>query len=916
MLVPKKSFALVLLFVGGALWRAPTPQLPRWSDPSTWQGGGVPGPGANVHIPAGQTIVLDTLTAPLDALRIEGTLRTDPSLGVDVAITANAIEVLGTGVLEIGTPAAPFAPRATLTLTGARGTHTPRLEDNGLDNDGASRSIRVSSGGTLRLWGATPPKLRSKLDDHALAGDTRLHLADPVWWRAGDRIAISTTDFYGVGQTEILTLAADSLGQAWIDLTTPLQSGRWGKLQYPMNAPIGGSSMSLVPAPFTPSRPSLPRVLDERAEVVALSRNIVIQGANDSAWTAQGFGVHVMVMGRESTAQVRGVEFRRCGQRQAMGRYPFHWHMLSWTPANQQGIGGGTFLGDVDSRAHVLRDSAIWGSENRGVTIHGTCGATVDNVFAVDIKGHAFFLEDGSEARNTLRDCVAMQVRDPGPATRMKVHDSEASGFWLTHPDNTVLGNTASDCQGRGLWNSYASACFGLSRNAPVHPNTVAAVRYADNTGHGNRLQGITTEFVVVDEHGNTGGQRYQPATPFTMSRNIVWKNNGGGYLNRIGNGSYFDWVAADNNTRDFQGQAINAKLQGALLVCRSLNSVTPFGDPRRIALASYHNQLDIMDIVAIDYPFVPPTITANSQFVYGGGVFDQSDLYTRSIGLGSYRNSGWQLINSHAGYITPPPAFDGFPLTTPYVNKYRYWSLPGAIWDPFGYWGPAGNYLIPNHAFYTHADPNLVAVAPAGSNGWSTPTPFYGVHAVVLNNENPQPWMGPSLVALRLARLDAAGNTVGEHTIGTPALSAFFPGMRSFSIARGGTYRLSLPDGQMPSSELRVSMHNAWRANDWFVMGLPWPGTVRAAGRYDAGFDGLSVPQKLTQNKTRLFVNRGHSLADVLADPTGVTLWQDSANNLVWVKPVGGMALNVYGYDGRSDESLQRVHAIRIYPN
>ena len=52
------------------------------------------------------------------------------------------------------------------------------------------------------------------------------------------------------------------------------------------------------------------------------------------------------------------------------------------------------------------------------------------------------------------------------------------------------------------------------------------------------------------------------------------------------------------------------------------------------------------------------------------------------------------------------------------------------------------------------------------------------------------------------------------------------------------------------------------------------------------------------------------------LADPTGVTLWQDSANNLVWVKPVGGMALNVYGYDGRSDESLQRVHAIRIYPN
>jgi hypothetical protein len=890
------------------------PALPHWSDPATWQGGGIPGPGANVHIPAGQAIVLDTLTAPLDQLRIEGALLTDSTLGVDVGITANTIEVLAGGVLQIGTASDPFRRRATITLTGPRGVHTTRAEDNGLDNDGLSRAVRVYDGGTLRLNGAVPASTRTKLDENALGGDFTLTLFDAVGWRAGDRIAISTTDFYGVGQTEMLTLASDSNGRT-LQTTTFLQSARWGKLQFPLDAPIGGHAMSFWRGPFTPHRATTARQLDERADVVLLSRNIVIQGADDAAWQTQGFGVHVMVMGRTSAAQVTGVEFRRCGQRQAMGRYPFHWHMLSWTAANAQGVGGGTFLGDVLPGAHWLRNCAIWGSENRGVTVHGTCGVTVDGVAVVDCKGHAFFLEDGSEQRNTITNCIAMRARDPGAATRIKVHDSEASGFWLTNPDNTITHNSGSDCAGRGLWNTYADSPFGLSRNAAMHPSYLTVLQHEDNVGHGNREQGIATEFVVVDEHGNTGGHRYQPLTPWTMSRNVVWKNNDGGYLNRIGIGTYLDWVAADNNTRDFQGQAINSAMRGTLLICRSLNGTTPFADPRRIGVASYHYGLEITDIVAIDYPFVGPTIAANSQFVYGGGVFDQSDLYLMSLGLGSFRNSGWQLINSNPGYVTPPPYFDGFPLTTFQANKFRYWTLPGAIWDPYGYWGPAGNFLIPNHPFYTFGDANLQAVPPEGSNGWSTPTRFYGFQAVVLNNEYPQPWMGASLLALRLARLDSAGNEVGAHVVGTPSQALFFPGMRSFSIAKGGRYKLSFPDGQMPASELRVSVHNAWRGTDWYVLGMPWPGNVVAAGRYDAGFDALTQAQKLAQTKTRVFQNTGQSLADVLADPLGRVMWQDSAHNLVWVKPVGGMALNVYGFDGRSEESLERVHAIRIWP-
>src|SRR5688572_18765244 len=63
----------------------------RWSDPETW-GGQVPANGAVVMIPAGRTIVLDTQTAALDELHVQGTLQADPE--TDVAITANSIMVM------------------------------------------------------------------------------------------------------------------------------------------------------------------------------------------------------------------------------------------------------------------------------------------------------------------------------------------------------------------------------------------------------------------------------------------------------------------------------------------------------------------------------------------------------------------------------------------------------------------------------------------------------------------------------------------------------------------------------------------------------------------------------------------------------------------------------------------------------
>lgn len=180
------------------------------------------------------------------------------------------------------------------------------------------------------MHSSTPTIVNTKLNENAAAGETTLTLADGVDWRAGDLIAVSTTDYYfgenhyspgdtSFAQTEVLEIAADTIGSSQVTLSDPLQNNRWGALQYVTNA-----GMSLSPGLFDAPSPLTPRILDERAEVIHLSRNIVVQGADDAHWQ-NGFGLHVIISGASPVAQIEGVMFLRGGQRRTMGRYPFHW---------------------------------------------------------------------------------------------------------------------------------------------------------------------------------------------------------------------------------------------------------------------------------------------------------------------------------------------------------------------------------------------------------------------------------------------------------------------------------------------------------------------------------------------------------------------------------------------------------------
>ena len=270
-------------------------------------------------------VVLDEDTPALGPLTVEGELSF--KTGVNVELRAEVVHVRAGGALRAGSAIAKHTGRATITLTS-----TDTADDaNGM----GTRGILVSAGGKLELFGAAPAVTWTKLNAHAEAGATELTLERAVDWRAGDQIVVAPTEWYGpfwVSQsvhdastaTERRSLAA-SATSANLNLSTALSAFKWGRLQYATD-----TGMSLTPGTFTKPHVDAADTLDERAEVGNLSRNIVIQSVDDALWRNSGFGAQVMVMDRTSSLQLDGVELRRVGQAGKVGRYPIHWHLLSY----------------------------------------------------------------------------------------------------------------------------------------------------------------------------------------------------------------------------------------------------------------------------------------------------------------------------------------------------------------------------------------------------------------------------------------------------------------------------------------------------------------------------------------------------------------------------------------------------------
>lgn len=839
---------------GVAVPAIPEPTYARWSLASSWPGGHKPLANEAVTIPAGVAILLDETPPDLGGLTVEGTLAFDDS--ADRALRASWIMVHGR--LRVGTPANPFTHQAVITLTDT--DMTASVMSMG------TRGLLVM-GGVLELVGVTPVPAWTHLGAHAGAGASSLTLAESANWRVGDQLAIAPTDRYAVGHTEVTTVTRSS--GASLGIATPLLQAHFGERQS-----FGGVS------------------LDERAEVANLTRNIIVEGPDDATFRDSRFGAHIMVM-RGSLARIDGVALRRVGQAGRLGRYPIHFHRVSYAD-------DGSDVGDTLS---YVRNVAVSGSMNRCIVLHGTNGVSVFNDVCHDIKGHAFFLEDAIERRNVFEYNLALGVRNPRPADTLLLHEGDvfqggSSGFWMTNPDNVLRHNVAADAEGNGFWLSYPEHPLGTGSVVPITPVYMPFGVFEDNAAHSNKQFGLNFDWVSADDAGTIIPFKYQPFVDghysddydrridCVLDRLTSYKNDAGALWNRVERLRMRGFMLADNPGTAFTGSSTNCTIASSVVIGTSANSAVPLpaGEPPSGA-ASYHSQCDIVSNTFVNLPFVPD---------HTSGAFRTDDYYVRAVDRGLVRNHDNHFSNAHPGYRTPLPA--------PSEN----YVLAGALWDPNGLWGPAGRYWVYDLPFLT-AGSTCTPVAPAGQNGMSCAGPYYGVGQFVLDGSG-DPFM--PLMPISITRLDA-GNAVFAVGDGNDAPKLGW--MRHFAMVRGGTYALRFPGSATPT-DVTLVVDDMLTANDFAILAVEFQGGIAARAYVTTWGDVVDADSIGASDERASYMRRmtaAPSLAAVVAS-SGDRFFQDSANDLVYLRVAGGLPFPFVPNEG-SDEDIYRPMQVRI---
>ncbi len=437
--------------------KASTASAKRWSDAATWPDKKVPGKDAAVTIGADMNVVLDVSPMPLRSLTIEGKLSFADNK--DLELTTEWIMLHGE--LEIGTEAKPHTRKATITLTD--NVKDEDMSGVGGTNDRSDRGIMLM-GGTLNLHGNRTNSW-TKLSKTAEAGSNSIEVLNAAGWRAGDMIALASTDF-DPHQAERRTIAA--IRGNTITLDKKLDYMHFGKITFGV---------------------------DERGEVGMLSRNIVVQASPDADATL--FGGHIMAM-NGSKMFVDAVELNRMGQNMHLARYPIHWHLIG------------------DAQGQYIKNSAIHDTYSRCVTVHGTNDLDIENNVTYNNIGHCFFLEDAVEHGNQFvhnlgiltkchpdAPCVATNLAPFGQSTTTNFDsagqnakdillpsDNTASTFWITNPDNIYRDNVAAGSDSTGFWFALPEHPTGKFEGTEISkatwPRRTKVREFKGNTSHSN----------------------------------------------------------------------------------------------------------------------------------------------------------------------------------------------------------------------------------------------------------------------------------------------------------------------------------------------------------------------------------------------------------------------------------------------
>lgn len=138
-----------------------------------------------------------------------------------------------------------------------------------------------------------------------------------------------------------------------------------------------------------------------------------------------------------------------------------------------------------------MTKNSVHNSNNRGLVIHGTNNALVDDNVIFNIVGHGYILEDGIETGNMFYRNLAVRILDTHPLELIPPTpvngdetDDEASAFWITSANNSWVENVVAGSQSNGFWFELRIRGVFADEYADVDPLAVPIGEFRDNEIH------------------------------------------------------------------------------------------------------------------------------------------------------------------------------------------------------------------------------------------------------------------------------------------------------------------------------------------------------------------------------------------------------------------------------------------------
>ncbi|XP_033757813.1 fibrocystin-L-like [Pecten maximus] len=622
-----------------------------WSSVYSWGGVSLPTDGDLVVIQAGQTIYLDTTTATLKMLLIQGgELIFDDNQ--DVELKSEIILVTNGGLFQVGTEQAPFQHKATITLYGHH--RSKELPIYG------TKTLAIREG-TLDLHGIPTPITWTKLSETASAGSNVIKLAQAVNWNVGDTIVIATTgDFKSQSQNEQKTITNIAGDKKTLTLDSNLANDHIAVTE---SFGTSGNAATLTFA----------------AEVGLLTHNVKVQGNSDAQWIEkieacpdgfdtgefatqtcfQGrfgeemgsdqFGGQIMIHAPEydthrSTGRIQYVELFHMGQAFRLGRYPLHFHL------------------NGEMSHSYARGLGIHETFNRAVNIHGTHNLLVEHIVIYNIMGGAFFLEDGIETGNTIQYNLAVFVRE---SSSLLNDDVTPASFWCTNPNNTIQHNSAAGGSHFGFWYRMHDHPEGPSFTKSVCPKLLTLGVFHNNSAHSFGWFGLWIFPTYTPRVSGICGSA--APTPAVFDSFLTWNNEKGVETVNTGALQFSNIQAVANKKAGFEGK----------LIVEGEDSINPA------------NEAAIKNSLIVGYAsFSPSSVCTNGAVVlpYGFG-FQTSNVEFVNFDKSSCSAFTWTRIDGTCGDQCAGFSYKTSGLTfTNSPNRGRYaWLFEGVLHDTDG---------------------------------------------------------------------------------------------------------------------------------------------------------------------------------------------------------------------------------------